>query len=109
VAWTRLAAIALAIGLVLHAVSRAAAHVWLCEACTAVEAVAAALLLRARTRSAGVLFGVAALSLALGTAILAADFAAVPAPLLILAGLLLIARHLDRGRVNPHFAIRRWG
>lgn len=98
VAWTRLWALALAIGLVAHAVVRAAAHAWLGEATITLETVGAMLLVRSRTRPVGVMVGAAAAALAACVALLSADVEASLAPTLLLGALLLLGRRMDRER-----------
>lgn len=105
IAWTRLWALALAAGLLVHAMLRAAAHAWLGEVVVIMETAGALLLIRSRTRAIGVMIGAGAAAVATGIALLSAELDAVLAPTLLLAALLLLGRRMDQDRSGRPFRI----
>lgn len=96
VAWTRLVALALAAALVVQAALHAAAATVLGLSVGAMQAAGALFLLQKRTRSIGVLVGVAAVALAIGVDLLDGSIGAAGAPTLVAFGLLILAGLIDR-------------
>lgn len=98
VAWTRLWALALAGGLIIQAVARATAMLGFDEILIIMQLVSAILLTRRHTRSTGVLVGAGVTSIAVLFTVLNGEFEKALVPVLLIGGLLLLGKQLDRHR-----------
>ena len=98
IAWTRLAALAIAACLLLNAALWTLSRAWLGGAVAVVEALAAILLVRERTRAFGVAVGAAASAMTALASMFGDDMAGLIVPLCLLGALIALARRLDRAR-----------